>query len=154
VNDNGRDESSARGGNRWRQKSHWKKAMLEALIRCSVFGFLGPVAGLLTLIVSGVGSGNLGLDTFVLVLVFAYLFGLVPALMTAAFDGFLDGRGARGIPRYLLTGAFGYAAAYVFPLMPLLIYQPRWGVIGSVPAAICSWITEKIINPVQKSRRA
>jgi hypothetical protein len=93
--------------------------MIEALVRCCAFGFLGPIAGLLTLIVSGGGSKNLALDTFVIVLLFAYLFGLVPALITAAFDEFLDGRGAKGIPKYLLTGAFGYAAAYVFPLMPL-----------------------------------
>jgi hypothetical protein len=128
--------------------------MIEALVRCCAFGFLGPIAGLLTLIVSGGGSKNLALDTFVIVLLFAYLFGLVPALITAAFDEFLDGRGAKGIPKYLLTGAFGYAAAYVFPLMPLLIYEPRWGLIGAIPATICSWITDKITNRVQENRRA
>jgi hypothetical protein len=128
--------------------------MIEVLVRCCAFGFLGPIAGLLTLIVSGGGSKNLALDTFVIVLLFAYLFGLVPALITAAFDEFLDGRGAKGIPKYLLTGAFGYAAAYVFPLMPLLIYEPRWGLIGAIPATICSWITDKITNRVQENRRA
>lgn len=127
--------------------------MIEAL----VFGLLGPIAGLLTLIVLGGGLNDLPLDTFVVGLLFTYLAGLVPALMTAAFDIFLDVRGAKGIPKYLLTGAFGYAAAYVVAFggfMPLLIYQPRWGLIGAIPAAICSWIADKIANRVQESRRA
>ncbi len=126
--------------------------MIEALL----FGLLGPIAGLLTFIVLGGGLKDLPLDTFGIVLLFAYLAGLVPALITAAFDIFLDVRGAKGIPKYLLTGAFGYAAAYVvaFEVTPLLLYQPRWGLIGAIPAAICSWIADKITNPVQENRRA
>jgi hypothetical protein len=126
--------------------------MIEAL----VFGLLGPIAGLLTFIVLGGGLKDLPLDTLVIVLLFAYLAGLVLALITAAFDIFLDAWGAKGIPKYLLTGAFGYAAAYVvaFEVTPLLLYQPRWGLIGAIPAATCSWIADKITNPVQESRRA
>jgi hypothetical protein len=101
--------------------------MIEAL----VFGLLGPIAGLLTyMIVFGPGSKEVPLDTSILFLPFTYLAGLFPALLTAAFDIILNVRGAKGIPKYLLTGAFGYAAAYVVAfgaLMPLLIYQPRWG---------------------------
>jgi hypothetical protein len=74
--------------------------MIEAL----AFGLLGPIAGLLTFIVLGGGLKDLPLDTLVIVLLFAYLAGLVPALITAAFDIFLDARGANGIPKYLLTG--------------------------------------------------
>jgi hypothetical protein len=86
------------------------------------------------------------------VLLFAYLFGLVPALMAAAFDEFLDGRGAKSIPKCLLTGAFGYVAAYAvaFEVTPLLLYQLRWGLIGAVPAVICSWIADKITEKVSE----
>jgi hypothetical protein len=129
--------------------------MIEGLVRCCVFGFLGPIAGLLTFIVLGGGLKDLPLDTFVIVLLFTYLFGLVPALITAAFDGFLDGRGARGIPKHLLTGTFGYAAAYLIAVgVTPLLYQPRWGLIGAIPAAVCSWITDKIANPIYGSRHA
>jgi hypothetical protein len=126
--------------------------MIEAL----VFGLLGPIAGLLTLIVLGGGLKDLPLDTFIFLLLFTYLTGLIPAFITAAFDIYLDVRGAKGIPKYLLTSAFGYAAAYVvaFEVNPLLLYQPRWGLIGAIPAAICSWIADKTTNRIQESRRA
>ena len=124
--------------------------MIEALVRCCVFGFVGPIAGLLTLIILGGGSQNLVLDTLIIVLLFVYLFGLVPALLAAAFDEFLDRRGAKGIPKYLLTGGFGYVVAYLVPLTPLLLYQPRWGLIGATSAAICSWITDKMTNLVSR----
>jgi hypothetical protein len=97
--------------------------MIEAL----VFGLLGPIAGLLTFIVLGGGLKDLPLDTLVIVLLFAYLAGLVPALITAAFDIFLDARGAKGIPKYLLTGAFGYAAAYVVAFEVTPFYTSRDG---------------------------
>jgi hypothetical protein len=132
-----------------------KAAMIEALVRCCVFGLLGPLAGLLALIALSRASIDFTSDGFVIVLLFTYLFGLLPALITAAFDSWANGRGAKGLLKYLLTSAFGYAAAYTFGLLtPLLIYNPRWGLIGAVPAAICSWITDKLINPVRESRRA
>jgi hypothetical protein len=132
--------------------------LLRTMIDALVFGLLGPIAGLLTwMTVLGGGLKDLPLDTLIIGLLFTYLAGLFPALITAAFDIFLDVRGAKGIPKYLLTGAFGYAAAYVVAfggLMPLLIYQPRWGIIGAIPAVICSWIADKITTRVQENLRA
>lgn len=147
------DRESDLSDGRW-AKSHLKAAMIEALVRCCVFGLLGTLAGLLALIALSRASMDFTSDGFVIVLLFSYLFGLLPALMTAAFDSWANGRGAKGLLKYLLTSAFGYAAAYTFGfLTPLLIYNPRWGLIGVVPAAICSWITDKITNPVRESRR-
>jgi hypothetical protein len=132
--------------------------LLRTMIDALVFGLLGPAAGLLTwMAVLGRGSRDLPLDPFIIGLLFTYLAGLFPALITAAFDIYLDVRGAKGIPKYLLTGAFGYAAAYGVAfggLLPLLIYQPRWGIIGAIPAAMCSWIADKLTTRVQASLRA
>jgi hypothetical protein len=103
-----------------------KAAMIEALVRCCVFGLLGPLAGLLALIALSRASIDFTSDGFVIVLLFTYLFGLLPALITAAFDSWANGRGAKGLLKYLLTSAFGYAAAYTFGILtPLLIYNPR-----------------------------
>jgi hypothetical protein len=128
---------------------------LVTLLRCLVFGVLGPGFGLLTSFAIGRDSAkDLGLDTFVIALLFAYLNGLVPALLTAAFDSDLDWKGARGILKWLLTGTFGYGASYLNILFPVLIYQPRWGFVGAVPAMICSAITDSIMSPAKGYRRA
>ena len=68
--------------------------MIEAL----VFGLLGPIAGLLTLIVLGGGLKDLPLDTFIFLLLFTYLTGLIPAFITVAFDIYLDVRGQKAFP--------------------------------------------------------
>jgi hypothetical protein len=128
--------------------------VIRALIRCFVFGVFGPSLGLLTFFVFGRGSArDLGLDTFVIGLLFVYLNGLVPALITAGFDSCLDYR-ATGISKWLLTGTFGYAAAYVNVLAPLLVYQPKWGLVGAIPAIICSAITDQITSTAKKCLRA
>src|SRR5262249_44437450 len=79
------DRESDLSDGRW-AKSHLKASMIEALVRCCVFGFLGPLAGLLALIVLSRASIDFTSDSFVIVLLFTYLFGLLPALITAAFD--------------------------------------------------------------------
>jgi hypothetical protein len=89
-----------------------------------------------------------GASTFdyhqVILLPLAYLVGIVPALLTAKADDILFKQRARY--RVLWT-AF---AGYVFIFMPLLAaltmgfvhgpYLLLIGIIGAVPAAICSWV--------------
>ena len=96
----------------------------------------------------------MGLDTFVIALLFFYLNGLVPALITAAFDTYLDYKSMKGIALWLATGSFGYAAAYVNILAPLLLHQPKWGWVGAIPAAICSAITDLTMTRTKESLRA
>jgi hypothetical protein len=103
--------------------------VIKELFRCFIFLGFGP-----------------SLDTFVIVLLSFYLNGLVPALITAAFDTYLDGKRASGIAKWLGTGIFGYAAAYVNIFAPVLLFQPKWGLVGAIPAAICSAITDLTMN--------
>jgi hypothetical protein len=129
--------------------------MIKELFRCFIFLVFGPGLGLLTLVVIGRGSArDLGLDTSVIVLFMFYLNGLVPALITAAFDSYLDCKRATGIALWLGTGCFGYAAAYVNILGPLLLFQPKWGLVGAIPAAICSAITDLTLTLTKGSLRA
>ena len=129
--------------------------MIKELFRCFIFLVFGPSFGLLTFVVIGRGSAkDLGLDTFVIALLFFYLNGLVPALITAAFDSYLHCKRAKGIAMWLATGSFGYAAAYVNILASLLLYQPKWGLVGAIPAAICSAITDLTMTRTKESLRA
>jgi hypothetical protein len=126
--------------------------MFKELFRCFIFLVFGPGLGLLTFVVIGRGSvRDLGLDTSVIVLLLFYLNGLVPALITAAFDSYLDCKRAKGIAMWLGTGCFGYAAAYVNILAPLLLFQPKWGLVGAIPAAICSMITDLTMTRTNES---
>ena len=112
-----------------------------------------PASALFLPILRSIGRSSakdLGLDKFVIALLFFYLNGLVPALITAAFDG----KRAKGIAMWLATGSFGYAAAYVNILAPLLLHQPKWGWVGAIPAAICSAITDLTMTRTKESLRA
>jgi len=127
--------------------------MIKELVRCFMFLALGPSLGLLTFAAMSRGSAkDIGLDTFVIVLFVFYLNGLIPALITAAFDSYLDGKRAGGFARWLGAGIFGYAAAYVNFFAPILLFQPKWGLVGAIPAAICSAITDLTMTRTKRSR--
>jgi hypothetical protein len=129
--------------------------MIRALSKCFIFAVFGPSLGLLSFLVIGRGSAkDLSPDTSAIALLFVYLNGMVPALMTAAFDGYLDRKVAKGISKWLLTGSFGYAAAYVNVLAPMLIYQPKWGLVGAIPALICSAISDQMTSRTTQGLRA
>jgi len=74
----------------------------------------------------------------------AYVVVLLPAMLTAAVDNVLA---ARNIPyRILRTTLAGYLFIF-FPLLAALLtgsvhgpYLLLFGIIGAVPAAICSWL--------------
>jgi hypothetical protein len=81
----------------------------------------------------------------VLMLPMIYLVGMIPALVMAWFDHVLS---ARNLPhRVTLTALFGYAISYLpligAPWMGFVHgpYVVLFGLIGAVPAALCSWLT-------------
>lgn len=107
---------------------------------------LGPSLGLLTLYaVGGIARDLLGPRLLIIAFFLVYLVGLIPAVITAVFDSYIDGRGARGISKWLVTGCFGYVAAYLNILASTVLHDPTWGVLGAVPALICSAITDLVV---------
>lgn len=80
----------------------------------------------------------------VILLPMAYMVGIVPALLTAKADDILF----EGRVRYRVL--WTALAGYVFIFMPLLAaltmgfvhgpYLLLFGIIGAVPAAVCSWV--------------
>ena len=80
----------------------------------------------------------------VILLPMAYIAGIVPALLTAKVDDVLFKR--RAGYRVLWTALAGYVFIFMPLLTPLtmhLVHGPSlllFGIIGAVPAAICSWV--------------
>ena len=81
-----------------------------------------------------------------------YLVGVIPALLTAWFDHVLA---KREMPyRIALTAVFGYFVSYV-PLVGAFLmgfmHDPTvvlLGLVGAVPAAVCSWLATERRQPV------
>lgn len=119
-------------------------------MRVGIFIFLGPVLGLLVLIALGGGFRSHAGTAFAVVLPFAILAGFLPALIVAGFDRFLERSGVRSIQRYLGAALCGYVAAYLlmfanlFESSPLVPYELKWGLIGMIPAIICSWVADML----------
>src|ERR1700730_11608894 len=116
---------------------------------------LGPLTGYFVLI--GLGHGikreSAGI-LFGMLLPVAWIAGLVPASITAALDKFFERLGARSVQRYFLTGIAGYASAYLFmfenyfEIEPLFPFRYDWGLVGAIPAVICSFFVQKLEIPV------
>ena len=75
----------------------------------------------------------------------AYQVGLVPALLVAAFDGWLAKRGVRY--RVGWSTLFGFAMSFI-PLLGALAmgflhgpFVAMFGLLGAAPAAACSWLS-------------
>ena len=89
---------------------------------------------------------------------YAYLFGIVPALMMAAVDDILlHVRRIGWVARMLIVGAIAFAAAE-------LLYGSRgpdsgavqfilYGLPGLVPATIASWLAHKYAEPQPRAGR-
>jgi hypothetical protein len=125
------------------------------MIRLAVFAVLGPLAGYFVFIGLGGGfKGDYAGPAFAMLLPVAWIAGLLPALLTAAFDRLVERLGARSFQRYVLTGIAGYAAAYMlmlanyFEVETLIPFRYDWGLIGGIPALLCSLATEKLEIPV------
>ena len=74
----------------------------------------------------------------------AYMLTILPALLTAVVDDGLARKNVRF--RMLWTALAGYVTIFV-PLLPSVLtrsvhgpYLLLFGIIGAVPAAICSWL--------------
>ena len=127
--------------------------------RYLIFVAIGPfIGGFLLLFATTVASGYWTetswsevakfLGAFVKTLQYAYLFGIVPALMMGAIDDILfHVPRIRPVLRMLIMGALGFIAAE-------LLYGSRgpdsgvlqfflYGIVGFVPATLSSWLAHK-----------
>ena len=83
---------------------------------------------------------------------FAYLFGIVPALMMAAVDDILfHVRRIGWVARMLLVGATAFAMAELIygglRLEPGVVQFILYGLPGLVPALVASWLSHKFAEP-------
>ena len=131
--------------------------------RYLIFAALGPfIGGFLLLFATTVMSGYWAqtsaaevaklFEVFVKTLQYAYLFGIVPALMIGAVDDILvHVPKIRWPVRVLIVGVIGFIAAE-------LLYGSRgtdtgavqfmlYGLVGFVPATLSSWLSHKFAEP-------
>ena len=131
--------------------------------RYLIFAALGPFLGgflllLATTYTSGYWAQTNAAEVAKLFVVFgktlqyAYLFGIVPALMMAAIDDILfHVRRIGWVARLLIVGALAFAAAE-------LLYGSRgpdsgvvqfilYGLVGLIPVTISSWLAHKYAEP-------
>jgi len=107
-------------------------------------------------VMNGVLGGASVFDYHQLVLIpLAYQVGLLPALLVAAFDGWLVGRDVRY--RVGWSTLFGFAMSFI-PLLGALsmgfLHGPFvaiFGLLGAAPAAVCSWLSGKAPPRVRRA---
>ncbi len=127
--------------------------------RYLIFGILGPlIGGFILLFVTTYQSGyweqtslaEIGklFVVFIKTLQYAYLFGIVPALMIASIDDiFYHVRRIGPVLRMLIVGVVAFGAA-------TLLYSSRgpdsgivqfllYGLVGFVPGTLSSWLAHK-----------
>ena len=83
---------------------------------------------------------------------FAYLFGIVPALMIAAVDDILfHVRRINWVGRMLIVGAIAFAMSVLIygglRLEPSAVQFTLYGLPGLVPAIVASWLAHKYAEP-------
>jgi hypothetical protein len=88
----------------------------------------------------------------------AYWLGFLPALLVAAFDGWLARREVRF--RIGWSALFGFAMSFI-PLLGALsmgfLHGPFvaiFGLLGAAPAAVCSWLSGKGRPQVRRAEAA
>jgi hypothetical protein len=119
-------------------------------MRFPVFAVLGPLAGCVVFVLLGGGiKGDNAGAIFGVFLPVAWIAGLIPALVAAAIDHLLEKFDAKSLLRWMVTGVAGYAAAYLFALENYFEpepfrYGPEWGLIGAIPAVLCSFVVSKL----------
>ncbi|MEH2506347.1 MULTISPECIES: DUF5413 family protein [unclassified Bradyrhizobium] len=133
--------------------------------RYLIFGAIGPfVGGFLMLFATTVASGywtdtnwsEIGkfLGAFAKTLQYSYLFGIVPALMIGAIDDILcHVKRISFVVRILIVGAIGFAASELLygsrgpdtGVVQFLLY----GIVGTVPAALSSWLAHRYVDEPQ-----
>ena len=114
--------------------------------RFVIFMLVGPAVGymvfLLRQILSGKGGGW---EALALGLPFAYLFALLPSLVTWSWDSLLFNR-MRIWPRIATSAIVGYAASIAMLMIWAAVRVPlrqvlTFGIAGAVQAAVCSWLS-------------
>lgn len=114
--------------------------------RWAIFGLIGPFVGLLVFISLGGGFQSHAVESFLIVLPFAMVTGFAPAMLAAMFDWVFERWGVRQFDRFIRMAVVGYGAAYLpmlenlFETTPLISFEYRWGLIGAIPAVLCSWL--------------
>ena len=120
--------------------------------RFLIFALLGPPLGMITGMwgILPVLNWSLGdaavIDYHQIVLMpLAYQVGVLPALLAAAFDGWLAKREIRF--RVAWCALFGFVVSFL-PLLGALSmgflhgpYVAIFGLLGAAPAAACSWLS-------------
>jgi hypothetical protein len=120
------------------------------MTRLAIFGIVGPFVGFLVLIGLGGGFRSHAIQAFFIVLPFAMIAGFVPAVLTGLFDRAFEKWRVRPLDRYIGIAAVGYGAAYIlalenlFETTPLVPIEYRWGLVGAIPAALCSWLNKQL----------
>jgi hypothetical protein len=115
--------------------------------RWSIFIVIGPLVGFLVLVALGGGFQSHAVEAFVLVLPFAMVAGFAPAIVTASFDYLFEKWGLQQLHRLIGVALVGYGAVYLLTVAnlaeatPLVPLEFRWGLVGAVPAVICSWLS-------------
>jgi hypothetical protein len=116
--------------------------------RWAIFGLIGPFVGFLVFIGIAGGFRSHAIEAFLIVLPFAMVAGFVPAMVTATFDRVFEKWGVHPLDRFIRMAVVGYGCAYLlmlenlFETMPLISFDYRWGLIGAIPAVLCSWLNE------------
>jgi Family of unknown function (DUF5413) len=130
--------------------------------RYLIFAALGPLLGGFLLLFASTYMSGYWAQTdlaevkklfvvFAKTLQYAYLFGLIPALMLGAIDDILfHVKKIRWPVRVLIVGAIGFVASY-------LLYGSRgpdtgavqvvlYGLVGCVPATLSSWLSHMFVE--------
>lgn len=136
---------------------HEKESVMDAafrlLTRFAVFLTIGPLVGVLTIIgffalLEGGPKPVTGLINMLFLVPLGYMFGLAPAAVACVADWIA--RNMHSLSRMGVTVAAGYAAT-VLSLLPFTDFSKNniandlaYGLVGVVPAIVCSWLTEKL----------
>jgi hypothetical protein len=116
--------------------------------RFVIFVLLGPLLGFAVFIVRDIAGGKIfgGVPGLLIGLPFAYLFGIVPALIMWLEDVWLCER--IPLPAKVVTSAItGYLAVVLVLWLNTASGQVRlpqmltFGLVGAIPAAICSLLS-------------
>jgi hypothetical protein len=128
---------------------HLYLAAARGMTRLQAFTIVGPLVGFL---VSLGLTGNIEIRGLWLVLIFAYIYGMVPALIACAIDWFFSSRLSR-CRRVAATTAVTFAAFAVLsgfrgegPVTDTLVF----GAICALAAAVCSSLAGIGMGDVKK----
>ena len=114
--------------------------------RFLIFLLLGPMLGFLVFLLRNVFAGKIvgGFTGFVFGLPFAYLFGLPIVLIMWVEDWFRSGKIGLGM-KVATSSCVGSPASIAMLVLTSALYLQlpqilSFGIVGAIPAAVCSWL--------------